>query len=555
MAGITNKLISNEYIDGYNEDHTSKIYKDEYIDYNVIKKKYEMTDIYEPSDILESNFKEILSDFSPDKPMLSSDTKRENKNISNSQLRKFYGGNDNIVYKPDMMMGDLTPDPRSIHEGPLMGKYRDQILHRKDNYRWILSNDDDKSVHSSALPQYKVNENKVIAYKGLKERFKNFTESNTNQQYSNKNIFTNKSLVDNSELDNKLPDVAESNNINKKFKPDNYILEETLPTGWLSVPDEKIKIAGYDDYMVNRKHINNPNVLKNKMSSLDDRIILNANQKDNNNSTHLSQTLSLAINNKKSQLEDKNSDSFKISKNNENRTINTKAEHMRNNDLKTTEYSDDKISKLADRLNLSMKINNIKSDFRNNISELSEKIKDSGNNKEIINLKSQLKDKVISDVLRNSVMTNKIKDNNKETNNSKSQNIADVETFSNFIRKTSLYTDKRKNNNISVANYSQMDISNFKPNRYKNLKEGLETNPLGKVQSDQLLANKKITEDYKIQKQSNFKMDTDFNNQHENIKSSGQIKKIKNYQSKYDVEKSTSINDDSINDGQSIHRR
>jgi len=188
----------------------SKLQTYKYIDDQKLKNKFEVTNLLETSNVLDSYYKDTLKDFSPESPGFAYEEPRKNHDSVGKLNTHYYGRrNSTEPFQDDLFLGFTEKDPRSIHLGPLMGKYQDQIWHRKDDYKFSFKDDSDNSV--PGVGEAKVLENKKLAYNGLKERYKNFEESKNNIYLSNDKRFNSKSIVDNTEIDIKVLDTNDKN--------------------------------------------------------------------------------------------------------------------------------------------------------------------------------------------------------------------------------------------------------------------------------------------------------------------------------------------------------
>jgi hypothetical protein len=274
---------------------SSKTKNIQYIDKNRIFNKYELTPIIESSDILDNFYRDTLKNFEPDAPTFAYEEKRKNTDsVSKIKLREFGRRAPNEPFVADLFLGDTTPDPRSISYEPNMGKYQKQIWHRKDNYKKSFKNDADYSVHEAGIPEGQMNANKKETYKGLKSRYKNFEESTDSWAPSFIVDNNKKSKVNNSELDAEPIDLQDVENI--KYRRD-YVTDlslKSLPIGWDSVPDHKIKIANYTK-LLKSKSLNDIDVTKNRNKQTADGKMTETSDVENNLASQLSLKSSLPI--------------------------------------------------------------------------------------------------------------------------------------------------------------------------------------------------------------------------------------------------------------------
>ena len=487
----------------------SKLGTYKYIDDDKLKKKFEVTSILEnTTNVLDTYYKDTLKDFSPDAPTFAYEENRKN-NDSNGKLNLHLYGRRNTTepFQNDLFLGFTDKDPRSIHNGPLMGKYQEQIWKRKDDYKFSFKDDSDHSIHSKGISESVMQKNKKNSYSSFKDRYKNFEESNDAWAPGFKPIKSNKSKVELHDLDNTVINLV---NIKDLANRRDAVIDKSLialPPGWNSVPDQKYKIASYNKLLA-QKNIKDINILKNKhFEETDTKInILDKEQQ-------LLKQLMLDISNfknKKISNFDNQEINYKISKNNQNRTVNTKHEFFKNNELLNTEM-DDKKNKIIDTLNskiFSKKeydvLNKILhySEMSNNTNYLSK-----GNNKELFNNKIKDKEDILNVILRQSIFSNNQtfidKGNNKYNNNKLSKISFINNNNSEFLyHNNEVNNDQiQKNSNIyEVANYSNMfkDINN----NYKTVKDSIE-NKLNSYD------NEKNNQHRKPNNQSNDALHTD----------------------------------------------
>jgi hypothetical protein len=459
----------------------SKLGTYKYIDDDKLKKKFEVTSILEnTNNVLDTYYKDTLRDFSPDKPTFTYEEKRKNTD-SNSKLNLHLYGRRNTTepFQNDLFLGFTDKDPRSIHDGPLMGKYQEQMWKRKDDYKFSFKDDSDYSIPTKGISESVMQKNKKITYSGFKDRYKNFEESNDAWAPGFKPIKSDKSKVNKYEIDNTIMNLSDIKDLANRRDVINEISLTALPTGWESVPDHKYKIAKYNKLLA-QKRIKDINILKNKQfQETDNKInILDSEQK-------LLKQLLLDINNfKNKKISNFNNQeiNYKMSKDNQNRTVNNKHEFLKNNEILNTEF-DDKKNKIIDTLNskiFSKKeydvLNKILhfSEMSNNTNYLSK-----GNNKELLNNRVKDKEDILNVILRQSIKSNNEsfieKGNNKQSNNKQSKISFINNNNSEFLyNNNELNNDyiQKNSNNYEVANYSNIfkDINN----NYKTVKDSIE---------------------------------------------------------------------------------
>jgi hypothetical protein len=454
----------------------SKLGTYRYIDNDKLKNKFEVTSLLEPSNLLDSYYKNTLKDFSPDAPTFAYEESRKNTD-SVAKLNTHYYGRRNATepFQNDLFLGFTDKDPRSIHNEPLMGKYQEQIWHRKDDYKFSFKDDSDNSIPTAGISESQMQKNKKISYSGFKDRYKNFEESNDAWTNGFNIIKSDKSKVYLHDVDDTIPNLSNIQDLQNRRDYISTISLEALPVGWNSLPDQKIKIAKYNQLFKNF-NLKDINIIKNKNEQL----------KDNKNRTldteqQLLKQLILFTENIKNKKKDnfKNQDiKYKDSKLEQIRKINKNKEYFKNNEIINT-HTDDKKSKLIDVLNNKL--------FKNKeytiLNEIFYKVNKSnnenfltkGNNKEQYNTKCKNKNDIINELLYQSIKSNNdhylTKGNNKDTNNNKSgikylkSNLNEFKYHNNLINNDKL---NKNNNNYEIFNYSSK-IKDYK-NNYNSVK-------------------------------------------------------------------------------------
>jgi len=147
-----------------------------YINPNKIANKYEVTKLVEDSDYISSMFREILKDRSPDKCTRESEAPRKCSETNGVLDRRYGRKTENDMYAPDLFLGDLTKDPRSIMLGPDLNGMRSFMEHRKDAYSVNLLNDDDRRVHTKTMTHAEVRRAKDKVFNRVKDKYTNFSE-------------------------------------------------------------------------------------------------------------------------------------------------------------------------------------------------------------------------------------------------------------------------------------------------------------------------------------------------------------------------------------------
>jgi hypothetical protein len=540
---------------------SSKTKNIQYIDKNRIFNKYELTPIIESSDILDNFYRDTLKNFEPDAPTFAYEEKRKNTDsVSKIKLREFGRRAPNEPFLADLFLGDTTPDPRSISYEPNMGKYQKQIWHRKDNYKKSFKNDADYSVHEAGIPEGQMNANKKETYKGLKSRYKNFEESTDSWAPSFIVDNNKKSKVNNSELDAEPIDLQDVENI--KYRRD-YVTDlslKSLPIGWDSVPDHKIKIANYTK-LLKSKSLNDIDVTKNRNKQTADGKMTETSDVENNLASQLSLITSNFINKKKDSFVSGKDTNFNKSSETQIRSINDAKEYFKNKELENIEMTQ-KTQAINDVFTTLYKVNDIKADIRKNISEffINEKELNKGNNKEQSNYKIKDKKDLITDILHKSVISNNDsflnKGNNKSNFINKQRNAANDINQSKFILTTNIVNEDRLNKTkaYEVINYKTA-IYQDTFDKYNNVKSGIDT-------TINVLDNEKQLEQRTAGTQQNdtlttehYNTDTEFFNSGINNMAAGTVGVMGNKYMFNKKEYENSILDTSINDSTTFNKR
>lgn len=160
-----------------------------YINHNKFVNKYEVTNIIEDNDFMDSNFREILKDRSPD-PSREYELARK-PSTTNGILAGRYGrSTDKDMYIPDLFLGDMSKDPRSIMDGPDLNGIRKFMKHRAPGYVANMLNDDDVRINSKIMTHANVKDAKDEMFKRVKKKYTNFSEQSLNAARSVKNFKT-----------------------------------------------------------------------------------------------------------------------------------------------------------------------------------------------------------------------------------------------------------------------------------------------------------------------------------------------------------------------------
>jgi hypothetical protein len=533
----------------------------QYIDKTRIFNKYELTPILETSDILDDYYRETLKNFKPDTPTFAHEEKRKNTHaVSKINVREFGRRAPLEPFAPDLFLGDTTKDPRSISNEPNMGNYQKQIWHRKDDYKKSFKNDSNYSIPSEGIPEGQMEANKKATYKGFKTRYKNFEESSDAWAPGFVVDHNKKSKVNNSELDDIPIDLHDNENL--KYKRD-YVSElslKSLPIGWDSVPDHKIKIANYT-ILLKSKNLNDIDVIKNKNKQIADGKMTDTSDVENKLATQLSLITENFINKKKDNFIPGSETKFKKSSETQIRSINDGKEYFKNKELENIELTQ-KSTKINEAFTTLYKINDIKSDIRKNVSEffINDQNLKKGNNKENINYTIQDKKKIITDILHKSIKTNNEsflnKGNNKNVSNNKIRNTSNDKNQSKFAITNNIISKDQlnKTKNYEIMNY-KLAVNKDTFDKYNNMKSGTDS-------TIYIIDNEKELEQRNIGPQNNdplssddFITDTEFANSGTVNMLAGSVGVMGSKYLFNKKEYETSILDTSINDSSTFNKR
>ena len=540
---------------------SSKTNNIQYIDKTRIFNKYELTPIIESSDILDDFYRSTLKNFEPDTPTFAHEEKRKNTDsVSKIKLREFGRRAPNEPFVADLFLGDTTPDPRSISYEPNMGDYQKQMWHRKDNFKKSFKNDADYSVHEAGIPEGQMDANKKATYKGLKSRYKNFDESTDAWAPSFVADGNKKSKVNNSELDDIPIDLHDTENI--KYRRDHVtdLSLKSLPIGWDSVPDHKIKIANYTK-LLKSKNLNDIDVTKNRNKQTADGKMIENSDVENNLASQLSLITSNFINKKKDNFTSGKDTKFQKSYETQIRSINDAKEYFKNKELDNMEFTQ-KTQALNEAFTTLYKINDIKSDIRKNVSEffINEKELAKGNNKEQYNYSIKDKKDIITDILHKSLMSNNSsflnKGNNKSSYINKSRDISDDANQSKFILTSSIVNKDHlnKTKNYEVINY-KLAINRDTFDNYNNMKTGIDST-ICDIDNEKQLEQRQLGPQHNESLTSeNFITDSEFSNSGINNMAAGTVGVMGNKYMFNKKEYESSILDTSINDSTTYNKR
>lgn len=144
-----------------------------------VAKKYEVTQLYEPENMLDEHFRSVLKDNTCEPPSLESDQPRYDHGAKNL-INVMYEGSRSKV-KPDMpeiYIANTTPDPRGIQTMPDMRRATVDATMARMKYKDLRSTaTSDQSVDSGVWAPHAINQAMRGTWKGLKNREKWFSRS------------------------------------------------------------------------------------------------------------------------------------------------------------------------------------------------------------------------------------------------------------------------------------------------------------------------------------------------------------------------------------------
>jgi len=155
---------------------------------NRLQNKYEVTPLLEDDNYLDEYFRSVLKDNTPVKSSREDEMRRINTE-ANGVIDRRYGRESRIsgMYKPDLFLGDMTKDPRSLSDSVNLDGFRKFMEHRSDALKSTLLNDNDLSISSKTMTWKEDKQNKDKVFKRVKDRYTNFEDGMVNLR-SGKNL-------------------------------------------------------------------------------------------------------------------------------------------------------------------------------------------------------------------------------------------------------------------------------------------------------------------------------------------------------------------------------
>ncbi len=142
-----------------------------YIAPSRIADKYEVTPLTEDDDYMEAMFREVLKDTSPEKPTRAYEEPRKCSETNGVIDRRYGRKTDDDIYQPDLFLGDMSRDPRSLADSADLNGIRKFMEHRQDAYKVNLLNDDDKRVATKTMTHAEVRRAKDQTFDRVKKMY------------------------------------------------------------------------------------------------------------------------------------------------------------------------------------------------------------------------------------------------------------------------------------------------------------------------------------------------------------------------------------------------
>lgn len=148
-----------------------------------ISKKYELTSVLEDDEFMDDYFRGVLSDYTPEPPSKEDEYKSKRSSETSGVMDRRYGrASDNNVYQPDLFLGDMSRDPRSLMDSADLNGFRKHMEHRKEAIKINLLNDDDKSIHSKTMSHSENRKKKDEAFYRVRDKYTTFEEQTVNKR-------------------------------------------------------------------------------------------------------------------------------------------------------------------------------------------------------------------------------------------------------------------------------------------------------------------------------------------------------------------------------------
>lgn len=245
-------------------------------------KKISVSDYYEDPMDVETNMRNLLRDFRPDKPFLASDQIRSSDDAGGGFHSKRFlnlrhhgvAGDASDPYLPDGTFLDhefMERDPRSLMTQPDMRKHVEQQYARGQFIKFY--SDEDHSVPSQGIrPEDMISNIKGLFYQ-FKDRYKNFEESKDNWRNSGLGMNDGKVRIVNAAknvtTDGTIIDLTDTTVKNRKDAVAKLSADPTISYRH-STPDHRFKIAKYG-FVKNRMKVQENDWSRAQRNTLADR--------------------------------------------------------------------------------------------------------------------------------------------------------------------------------------------------------------------------------------------------------------------------------------------
>jgi hypothetical protein len=530
--------------------------KGNFISNSRISKKYELTPVLEDDEYMDDYFRSVLSDFSADPVTKEDEVARKNTNVNGTLDRRYGRKSDNDIYKPDLFLGDMTPDPRSLMDSANLNGFRKHMETRKDALRINLLNDDDKSIHSATMTHNEVRQAKDKAFQRVKERYTNFTDQQENirqgRTMTQEEIFKKKKSMSEYIINDNKREYAEGE-VNNKHS--NYQIKEFNKADNNSIYSIGKKNEEYSkNNNITRKEykVNDVTWKKNRdgMNRVEDSFKKNTSstvEKMNNNAFMKSKILSIEnfVERKNESLDSEKLTGKGVGR--ETQTMSLHSKYINNPSMehskiaKNANYIENTLSDKKNTSNVSKFVQNrvqrnheMASYFRGDIENISHKKDKFSDTSVIDNLTTNKKngkslDKIVDDIrdsLRVSLLSGtRVVDESKVNNSTNSEyKIIPTKLMSRLLSSNPDYVEtKGKQQSISVFNYSTK-----KPEKFVALNSDIEIE-VGKY-GNTLVSKENFSsgsrnskKDYKQIGLENSKMDSDMYEQKQTMKVAGSV--------------------------------
>lgn len=532
--------------------------KGNFISNSRISKKYELTPVLEDDEYMDEYFRSVLSDFSPDPITKEDEVARKNTHVNGTLDRRYGRKSDNDLYKPDLFLGDMTPDPRSLMDSADLNGFRKHMETRKDALRINLLNDDNKSINSKTMTHNEVRQKKDEAFRRVKDRYTNFTDQQENirrgKNMTQEELFKRKKSMSEYIINDNKKEFGKSE-INNKHS--NYQIKEFNKSNNNSIYSigKKNEEFSKNNNVVRKNYKLNDNTWKNTRNGMNQVEESNNKNKSsfiekiNNNSFMKSKILNIEnfIERKNESLDSEKFTGKGVGKETENMSLHSKyinnpsMEH--NRITKSSNYTENALSDKKNTSNISKFVKNriqrnheIASYFRGDLENISHK-KDKFSDTSVINTittnqNGKSLDKIVDDIrdsLRISLLSGTRIENESKTNNSSNSNYKNIpaKLMSRLLSSNPEYVEtKGKQQSISVFNYSTKKPEKFIAlNNDIQIETGKYSNSLFSKENQNSRNSKK---DYKQIGLESSKMDADLAEQRQTVKAAGSIGSIGN---------------------------